>query len=95
METQQGTGFPSRAEAYAELEGHAKDTGLVDLPPGTSRRPPLHDAEDREPSEVFFCLAQPSRRPASRTRRERRAKQRRPATLPLGGHCHEYVSVHA
>jgi hypothetical protein len=65
METQQGTGFPSKAEAYAELQRHAKDAGLVELPPATPRRPPLHDAGDREPSEVFLCLAQPSRRPAA------------------------------
>jgi hypothetical protein len=65
METQQGTGFPSKAEAYAELQRHAKDAGLVELPPATPRRPPLHDAGDREPGEVFLCLAQPSRRPAA------------------------------
>jgi hypothetical protein len=65
METHQGTKFPSKAEAYAEIEKHAKRAGLVDVPPGTPRRPPLYDAGDREASEVFLCLAQQSRHPAA------------------------------
>lgn len=65
MEIKEGTGFLLKAQAYAELEKHTKDAGSVDLPPATPRRPPLHDTGDREPSEAFLCLAQPSRRIAA------------------------------
>lgn len=66
-ETHSGSGFSTKAEAYAELEAHAKEPGSIAIPPGSPRRPLLADAEDRTPSDVFRSLARKSHHAAAWT----------------------------
>ena len=59
-------GFASKAEACVRMAPLLKEGEPHEpLPPGTARRPALHDLNGRTPSDVFMVLARSSHVPAA------------------------------